>query len=66
MKEKLIPHFNQSILQLYQIYKYLQEKVRTGLLFPPFIMLLVFQSIILYLEAVILNYRENWTIQEKP
>ena len=66
MKEKLIPHFNQYILQLYQIYKYLQEKVRTGLLFPPFIMLLVFQSIILYLEAVILNYRENWTIQEKP
>ena len=51
--------FNQSILQLYQTYKDLHEKVQTDLLVHLLIMQLVFQSIILYLKAVALNYQKN-------
>ena len=39
--------FNQSILQLYQTYKNLEEKVQAGFLIQSLIILLVFQSIII-------------------
>ena len=46
MKVTLMMCFNQSILQLYQTYKGLWEKVQVGLLIELLIILLVFQSII--------------------
>ena len=51
--------FNQYILLLQQTYKTLQEKIQAGLLIQSLIVLLVFQSIILQLEAVISNYQKK-------
>ena len=53
MKATLMMCFNQSILQLYQAYKRLWEKVQAELLIQSLIILLVFQSIIHQLEAVV-------------
>ena len=47
MKVVLMIYLNQSITQLYQTYKNLQEKVQAGLLIQAHIILSVFQSIIL-------------------
>lgn len=52
-------YLNQSILQLYQAYKTFQEKVQTRLLIQSQIIILVFQSTILRLIAVIKIKSEN-------
>ena len=47
MKGKLMMmYLNQSILQLYQIYKNFQEKVQAGLLIPSQKIILIFQNVI--------------------
>ena len=65
MKVTLTIHLNQFMLQLYQTYKNRQEKVQAGLLIRSLIIVLVFQSTILWMEAVILNYQENYNIMER-
>ena len=52
MRVTLMMHLNQSILQLYETYKNLLEKIQAGLLNQPLIIILVFQNIIPYLEAL--------------
>ena len=52
-------YLNQSILQLYQVYKTFQEKVQTRLLIQSQIIILVFQSTIPRLVAVIRIKSEN-------
>ena len=54
----------QSIYTTIITYKNNQKKVQAGFLIQSLI-ILVFQSIILQLEAVILNYQKNQIIQEK-
>ena len=58
MKEILMIYLDQFILRLYQTYKSILEKVLIGLLIRLW-MLLIFQSIIFSLAAVISNYQKN-------
>lgn len=55
----IMMYLNQSILQLYQAYKTFQEKVQTRLLIQSQMIILVFQSTILRLVAVIKIKSEN-------
>ena len=65
MKVTLIIYFNQFqfILKLYQAYKSIWEKFLAGLLIQCQIILLIFQSIVLQLAAIISNYQKNQTIK---
>ena len=62
MKAILIMYLNQSMLQLYQTYKNLLQKVWAGLLIQWSITLLIFQSTIPELVAVTSNWQKNETI----
>ena len=46
MKLTLMTYLNQSILQLYQVYKHLEEKDQAGLLIQSWSIMFLFQSII--------------------
>ena len=59
MKVTLMMYLNKSILQLYQIYEYIQKKVQARLLIQSYIIILTFQSTTLYLVAVIANCQKK-------
>ena len=64
MKATLMMYLNQSIIQLYQTYENILEKVKTGLLILQLVTLLIFQSTIPQLVAIISSYQKNYTIQK--
>ena len=55
MEVILMMYLNQMILQLYQVYKVIQEQVEAGLLIQSLSIILIFQNIIPQLEAVIIK-----------
>ena len=59
MRVTLMMYLNQLILRLYQTYKNILEKLRAGFLIQSLITLLIFQSTISWLVAVISNGQKN-------
>ena len=55
MEVILMMYLNQIILQLYQVYKVIQEQLQAGLLIQSLSIVLVFQNMIPQLEAVIIK-----------
>ena len=59
LKVTLMMYLHQSKLKLYYTHKNLYEKVQAGLLILSQIIILLFQSTIPWLVAVISNYQKN-------
>ena len=65
MKATLMTYLNQSILRLYQTYKNILEMVQTEIADSMILTLLIIQSTIHELLAVISNFQKSCTIRKK-